>query len=71
VAAAGLKREPNVGLSRLGTGIVIHTVPATRKRLPVVVGYADERGQWCWDGKRHVDRSDRGAGAHGTKQVER
>jgi hypothetical protein len=71
VAAAGLKREPKVGLSRLGTGVVIHTVPATRKRLPVVVGYADRRGQWYWDGKRHTDRPDRGAGAHGTEQVHR
>jgi hypothetical protein len=71
VAAAGLKREPKVGLSRLGTGVVIHTVPATRKRLPVVVGYADRRGQWYWVGKRHIDRPESGAGAHGTKQVGR
>ena len=33
------------GVSRLGIGVVIHTVPATRQRRPVVVGCADNRGQ--------------------------
>ena len=71
VAAAGLVREPNVGLSPLGTGVVIHTVPATTKRLPVVVGYADSRGQWYWDGKRHVERPGTGADGHEMGQVDR
>jgi len=42
-------------VSRLGDGVVIHTVPATKSRLPVIVGYADGRGQWYRDGSRHVE----------------
>jgi hypothetical protein len=34
---------------------VIHTVPPTKDRLPVIVGYADSRGQWYRDGSRHVE----------------
>ena len=34
---------------------MIHTVPATKRRLPVIVGYADSRGQWYQDGSRHVE----------------
>jgi hypothetical protein len=41
--------------SRLGVGVVIHTVPATRHRLPIVVGYADNRCQWYQGGSRHVE----------------
>jgi hypothetical protein len=52
-ATAGSDAELTV--SRLGIGIVIRTVAATTDRLPVVVGYADRRGQWYWDGSRHVE----------------
>jgi hypothetical protein len=34
---------------------VLHTVPSTKDRLPVIVGYADSRGQWYRDGSRHVE----------------
>jgi len=46
-----------VGVSRLGTGLVIHTIPPKRRSLPVVLGYADGRGQWYRDGKRHIEPS--------------
>ena len=49
------KSDEELGVSRLGGGVVIHTVAATKHRLPVVVGYADSRGQWYRDGSRHVE----------------
>jgi hypothetical protein len=53
--AATAKGAGELGVSRLGSGVVIHTVPATKHRLPVIVGYADNRGQWYQDGSRHVE----------------
>jgi len=53
--AATAKSAGELGVSRLGRGVVIHTVPATKHRLPVIVGYADNRGQWYQDGSRHVE----------------
>ena len=49
------KGAGKLGVSPLGVGVVIHTVPATRHRLPIVVGYADNRGQWYQGGSRHVE----------------
>jgi hypothetical protein len=49
------KGAGELGVSRLGIGVVIHTVPATKHRLPVILGYADSRGQWYQDGSRHVE----------------
>ena len=54
VATEGLAREAELRVTRLGAGIVIHTVPQTNDRLPLVVGYADARGQLHRDGSRHV-----------------
>jgi hypothetical protein len=55
VATEGLAHEAHLGVTRLGAGVVIHTAPEARNRLPVVVGYADARGQWHLDGSRHVE----------------
>lgn len=44
-----------VGASRLGIGLVVHTIPPNKRSLPVVLGYADGRGQWYRDGKRHIE----------------
>lgn len=55
VATEGLAREAELGVTRLGTGVVIHTVPHANDRLPVVVGYADARSQWHRDGTRHIE----------------
>ncbi|MGH9065066.1 MAG: hypothetical protein ACRD0L_14050 [Acidimicrobiales bacterium] len=55
VAADGLEREPALGVTRLGTGVVIHTQPTTDRRLPIVFGYADGRGQWYRDGRRNTE----------------
>jgi hypothetical protein len=49
------KGDGELGVSRLGSGVVIHTVPPTKDRLPLIVGYADGRGQWYRDGSRHVE----------------
>jgi hypothetical protein len=53
--AATAKGAEELGVSRLGSGVVIHTIPATKRHLPVIFGYADSRGQWYQDGSRHVE----------------
>lgn len=55
VARDGLSRERALRVHRLGDGIVICTAPATTSRLPILLGYADRRGQWYADGLRHVE----------------
>jgi len=57
VATEGLAHGAELGVTRLGAGVVIHTVPPAEDRLPVVVGYADARGQWHRDGTRHIETS--------------
>jgi len=57
VATDGLGREAELGVTRLGAGVVIHTAPQSKDRLPIVVGYADARGQWHRDGSRHIEAS--------------
>lgn len=54
VAADGLMREDELAVSPLGSGVVFHTRPATDKALPILLGYADGRGQWYRDGRRHI-----------------
>ena len=58
VASDGLAREPQIGVTRLGEGVVFHTSPDSSKRLPIVLGYADSRGQWYRDGRRHLAQPD-------------
>ena len=55
VAATTVEGDGEFGVLRLGGGVLIHTVPPTKNRLPVIVGYADGRGQWYQDGSRHVE----------------
>jgi len=57
VAADGLASAEALALSRLGAGVVIHTAPGERS-LPIMLGYADERGQWYRDGRRHCEELD-------------
>lgn len=56
VAADGALRCEQIGVTRLGDGVVIHTVAETRGELPVVLGYADADGEWLRDGTRHQHR---------------
>jgi hypothetical protein len=53
VAAHGMRGGDPVGVTRLGTGVVLHTLPEVDDRLPIVLGYADANGQWYRDGSRH------------------
>jgi hypothetical protein len=53
VAGDGLAKEASLGVTRLGAGIVFHTSPDVPTRLPLVLGYADNHGQWYRDGRRH------------------
>jgi hypothetical protein len=52
--AATVENDAELGVSRLGGGIVIRTDSGTKDRLPVVVD-ADSRGRWYRDGSRHVE----------------
>ncbi len=54
VAADGLARATDLAVTRLGAGVVLHTQPSSDRERPVVVGYADGRGQWYRDGHRHT-----------------
>lgn len=53
VAADGLARCEQLGVTRLGEGVVIHTAPENQYKLPIVLGYADAGGEWLRDGSRH------------------
>jgi hypothetical protein len=55
VATEGLARGAELGVTRLGAGVVIHTSASSKDRLPIVIGYADPRGQWHRDGARHIE----------------
>ena len=50
--AATAESDAELGVSRLGSGIVVRGVSAT---WDIVVGHADRRGQWYRDGGRHVE----------------
>jgi hypothetical protein len=54
-AADDLAREPELAVSRLGAGVVLHARPNSDNRLPIVLGYADIRDQWYRDGHRHIE----------------
>jgi hypothetical protein len=70
LAADGLDREPVLAVSRLGDGVVIHTKPDTNRRLPILLGYADGRGQWYRDGRRHQESAEPAAPAPDAAGVE-
>lgn len=57
--AARIVREAGsataVSISPLGSGVVIHTIPPNKRSLPILLGYADSRGQWHRDGTRHLE----------------
>jgi len=67
VAADGMSRCDQIGVTRLGSGVIIHTLPGSPSELPIVVAYADSGGQWYRDGGRHhtggTPRSDAAMGA--------
>lgn len=53
IACEGLGRCGQLGVTKLGGGVVIHTVPDSGGELPVVLGYADGDGEWFRSGARH------------------
>ncbi len=70
VAADGLARSSELAVTGLGSGVVIHTRPQSDRELPAVVGYADGRGQWYRDGRRHTAPAVGAAGRAATMQVD-
>ena len=55
VAAQALARGEEVGVTRLGRGVVLSALPGEGPGMVLVVGYADDGGQWYRDGRRHRD----------------
>jgi hypothetical protein len=53
VAADGVRFCEQLGVTRIGDGVAIHTAPEPPDQLPVLLGYADPTGQWYRDGRRH------------------
>ena len=53
VAAEGIARCDQLGVTKLGDGVVIHTAPDIQGGLPVVLGFASSAGAWFRDGSRH------------------
>lgn len=45
-----------IGVTRLGDGVVIHTLSDGCGGLAVVLGYADGHGEWFRDGTRYRHR---------------
>lgn len=59
VAADGLSRCGQIGVSRVGKGVVIHTAPESKRQLPGLLGYADAGSAWLrsgsqWSGEPEV-----------------
>lgn len=53
VAAQALRRGEAVGVTRLGPGVVLSSLPSEEHPMPFVVGYAEAGCQWYRDGRRH------------------
>jgi hypothetical protein len=53
VATQALSRGEEVGVTKLGRGVVLSSLPGPEGSMPFVVGYADASGQWYRDGRRH------------------
>ena len=57
VAIDGLALCDQLGVTRRGRGVVLHTAPDSNCQLPVVLGYADADEAWNRDGSRHSSPS--------------
>jgi hypothetical protein len=55
IAVEGLSRPGPLQVGRLGDGVVIHTASPSNDCRQVLLGYADHRGQWYRDGRRHLE----------------
>ena len=54
----GLALCDQLGVTKLGIGVVLHTAPETPKELPRLLGYADNTGQWYPDGTKLAQDED-------------
>lgn len=52
VAADGLSSCGQIGVSRVGKGVVIHTAPEGRRELPILLGYAEDDTAWLRSGSQ-------------------
>jgi hypothetical protein len=56
VCADGLRLCDQLGVTRLGEGVLLHTAPEPANELPRLLGYADLSCQWYRDGTNFVPR---------------
>lgn len=68
VALDGLVLCDQLGVTRLGDGVVLHTAPEGAQDLPRLLGYADGSGQWYGDGTKYLAEQPGGRPA-ATKEV--
>jgi hypothetical protein len=54
IALDGLKLCDQLGVTRLGDGVLLHTAPEGADDLPRLLGYADGYGQWYRDGTKYL-----------------
>jgi hypothetical protein len=50
IAVDGITRCDQLGVTKLGGGVVIHTAPEDVRESPIVLGYANPTGEWLRDG---------------------
>lgn len=58
VAAHGIARCNQLGVTKLGDGVVIHTVPEAQGGRTIVLGFVTRAGEWFGDGSRHFSREE-------------
>ena len=68
IALDGLALCDQLGVTRLGDGVVLHTAPEGARDLPKLLGYADGSGQWYRDGTKYLAEQPEGRPA-ATKEV--
>ena len=59
VAAQGINECGQLGVTKLGNGVIIHTAPQDRHEHPIVIGYAATSSEWLRYG--NSDAPDQGA----------
>ncbi len=58
VSEDGLRLCDQLGVTKLGIGVVLHTAPETPKELPSLLGYAESTGQWFGDCSKYARDED-------------
>ena len=57
IVLEGLALCDQLGVTRLGDGVILHTAPEGTRDLPRLLGYADRSGQWHRDGTKYLEEA--------------